>query len=69
MRVNVPRPGMKGWRILKSGDEVCVKEEGMWKSGRKGLLRIKLEVEMPGKEWAAGIGRDEVSLRSLLFQG
>jgi hypothetical protein len=38
--------------VLKTGDEVVVKGEGMWRKGRQGDLILKIEVETPTEEWA-----------------
>ncbi|SGY84448.1 BQ5605_C009g05697 [Microbotryum silenes-dioicae] len=56
--VHQPAPGEKGWRVLKSGDKVLVKGEGMWKQGEVGDLVLEIEVEMPDEAWAMKI-RDE----------
>lgn len=55
LRVTQAAPGEKGWRVLKTGDEVVVKGEGMWRRGEKGDLIIKVEVEMPNEAWAMGL--------------
>ncbi|GAA5863629.1 hypothetical protein JCM8547_003673 [Rhodosporidiobolus lusitaniae] len=52
LRVTQPPPGRPGWRVLKSGDEVVVKDEGMLRKGRKGDLILKVEVESPDEAWA-----------------
>jgi DnaJ family protein A protein 2 len=45
----------RGERIIKHGDELLVKGEGMPMRGRtaRGDLRVRFEVEMPGLSWAA----------------
>lgn len=40
---------------MKDGDEVSVSGEGMWRKGETGELVFKVEVEMPGEEWAMGL--------------
>ncbi|KAM0749909.1 DnaJ-domain-containing protein [Meredithblackwellia eburnea MCA 4105] len=67
LRVSQPAPGKKGWRVLKTGDLVVVKGEGLWRKGVSGDLICKIEVEMPNKEWAEGLGVDAlVQLEKLL---
>ncbi|SCV74637.1 BQ2448_7666 [Microbotryum intermedium] len=56
--VHQPTPGEPGWRVLKTGDKVLVKGEGMWKQGEVGHLVLEIEVEMPNEAWAMKI-RDE----------
>ncbi|KAL8277563.1 hypothetical protein RQP46_009995 [Phenoliferia psychrophenolica] len=56
LRVNQPKPGERGWRVLKTGDLVVIKGEGLWRKGERGDLVCKVEVEMPGADWAAGLG-------------
>ena len=55
LRASSPQPGEPGWRVLKDGDEVSVSGEGMWRKGETGELVLKVEVEMPGEEWAMGL--------------
>ena len=55
LRASSPQPGEPGWRVLKDGDEVSVSGEGMWRKGETGELVFKVEVEMPGEEWAMGL--------------
>ncbi|BGP03620.1 protein of heat shock protein DnaJ family [Rhodotorula toruloides] len=55
LRVNQPAPGQRGWRVLKTGDEVVVPGEGMWRKGEKGDLVLKIEVAMPDEQWAMGL--------------
>lgn len=55
LRVNQPTPGQLGWRVLKTGDEVVVPGEGMWRKGEKGDLVLKIEVAMPDEQWAMGL--------------
>lgn len=55
LRASSPAPGEKGWRVLKTGDEVMVSHEGMWRKGETGDLVVKVEVEMPSEEWAMGL--------------
>lgn len=45
----------RGERIIKHGDELLIKGEGMPVRGtlNRGGLRVKFEVEMPGLSWAA----------------
>lgn len=38
--------------MLKTGDEIVVKGEGMWRRGETGDLVLKVEVEMPDEAWA-----------------
>ncbi|GAA5901428.1 uncharacterized protein JCM6883_000210 [Sporobolomyces salmoneus] len=68
LRASSPSPGQLGWRVLKTGDEVQISHEGMWRKGSTGDLIVKIEVEMPGEEWAMGLaergGTD--TLRGLL---
>ncbi|GAA6037514.1 hypothetical protein JCM8097_008229 [Rhodosporidiobolus ruineniae] len=52
LRVTQPPPGRPGWRVLKTGDEVVVKSEGMWRKGHSGDLVVKIEVETPSEQWA-----------------
>ncbi|GAA5820976.1 hypothetical protein JCM11251_001902 [Rhodosporidiobolus azoricus] len=52
LRVAQPPPGRPGWRVLKTGDEVVVKGEGMWRKGKQGDLIVKIEVETPSERWA-----------------
>ncbi|KAK4698222.1 hypothetical protein P7C70_g8060, partial [Phenoliferia sp. Uapishka_3] len=67
LRVNQPKPGEKGWRVLKSGDLVVVKGEGLWRKGERGDLVLKVEVEMPSKDWATSLGSTKLKqLESLL---
>ncbi|GAA5966027.1 hypothetical protein JCM21900_004928 [Sporobolomyces salmonicolor] len=68
LRAASPPPGAQGWRVLKTGDEVVVKGEGMWRKGERGDLVLRVEVEMPDERWAMGLaerGGTEV-LRGLL---
>ena len=30
LRARSPPPGERGWRVLKTGDEVVIEHEGMW---------------------------------------
>jgi DnaJ-class molecular chaperone len=60
LRVHQPAPGEKGWRVLKAGDLVVIKGEGLWRKGERGDLICKVEVEMPGADWAAGLSADKV---------
>lgn len=60
LRVHQPAPGEKGWRVLKSGDLVVIKGEGLWRKGERGDLICKVEVEMPSADWAAGLSADKV---------
>lgn len=55
LRVTQPPPGSPGWRVLKTGDEMVVKGEGMWRKGRQGDLILKIEVETPTEQWAMGL--------------
>ncbi|GAA5985479.1 hypothetical protein JCM5350_004012 [Sporobolomyces pararoseus] len=55
LRASSPPPGRPGWRVLKTGDEVMISHEGMWRKGETGDLIVKIEVEMPGEEWAMGL--------------
>ncbi|GJN94447.1 hypothetical protein Rhopal_007527-T1 [Rhodotorula paludigena] len=55
LRVTQPAPGQRGWRVLKSGDEVVVPGEGMWRKGNQGDLLVKIEVAMPDEQWAMGL--------------
>ncbi|GAA6017754.1 hypothetical protein JCM10207_000485 [Rhodosporidiobolus poonsookiae] len=55
LRVTQPPPGQPGWRVLKTGDEVVVPGEGMWRAGRSGDLVLAIEVEQPTVEWAMGL--------------
>lgn len=60
LRVTQPGPGEKGWRVLKTDDEVCIKGAGMWRKGSSGDLICKIEVEMPGDDWASTFGAEKV---------
>lgn len=53
--------------MLKSGDQVVIEGEGWWKGGARGDLVCRIEVEMPGEGWAAGMSRDQV--RFFSFRG
>lgn len=56
LRASQPSPGEKGWRVLQSGDEVVIPQEGMpSRYGVSGDLKCTIEVEMPTEEWAMGI--------------
>ncbi|GAA5956713.1 hypothetical protein JCM8115_000656 [Rhodotorula mucilaginosa] len=56
LRACQPSPGEKGWRVLQSGDEVVIPQEGMpSRYGVRGDLKCTIEVEMPTEEWAMGI--------------
>ncbi|GAA5872061.1 hypothetical protein JCM16303_000963 [Sporobolomyces ruberrimus] len=55
LRASSPSPGKPGWRVLKTGDEVMISGEGMYRRGEKGDLVVKIEVEMPKEEWAMGL--------------
>lgn len=56
LRASQPSPGEKGWRVLQSGDEVVIPQEGMpSRYGVNGDLKCTIEVEMPTEEWAMGI--------------
>ncbi|BGP51812.1 hypothetical protein JCM10450v2_007768 [Rhodotorula kratochvilovae] len=55
LRVAQPAPGQRGWRVLKTGDEVVVPGEGMWRAGARGDLLLKVEVAMPDEQWAMGL--------------
>lgn len=55
LRASVPGPGQRGWRVLKTGDQVVIPSEGMWRKGERGDLIVNLEVEMPSEEWAMGL--------------
>ncbi|GAA5936436.1 hypothetical protein JCM3775_000820 [Rhodotorula graminis] len=55
LRVSQPAPGERGWRVLKSGDEVVVPGEGMWRRGARGDLLLRVEVAMPDEQWAMGL--------------
>ncbi|BGP20133.1 hypothetical protein JCM10213_000783 [Rhodosporidiobolus nylandii] len=55
LRVTQPPPGRPGWRVLKTGDEVVIKGEGIWRKGQQGDLIVKIEVETPSEEWAMGL--------------
>lgn len=67
LRVRQPAPGEKGWRVLKSGDWVIVKEEGMWKNGIRGDMWLKVEVEVPNDRWAMCLTAEQVSLDPFFF--
>ncbi|GAA6060697.1 hypothetical protein JCM10212_005079 [Sporobolomyces blumeae] len=68
LKASSPPPGNKGWRVLKTGDEVSISGQGMWRKGQAGDLVVKLEVEMPDEQWAMGlVERGSVdTLRGLL---
>lgn len=55
LRARSPPPGERGWRVLKTGDEVVIEHEGMWRRGDTGHLVVKIEVESPSEEWAMGL--------------
>jgi len=55
LRVTQPAPGERGWRVLKTGDEVVVPGEGMWRHGARGDLLVRVEVAMPDEQWAMGL--------------
>lgn len=40
---------------MKTGDQVQISREGMWRKGETGDLIVKIEVEMPREEWAMGL--------------
>ena len=52
LRYTKPSPGQPGWRVLKTGDEIVIKNEGMWRRGETGDLVLTIEVEMPDEHWA-----------------
>jgi DnaJ family protein A protein 2 len=47
----------RGERVIRHGEELCIRGEGMPRldrdGGGKGDLRVRFEVEMPGASWAA----------------
>ncbi|GFZ44155.1 hypothetical protein JCM24511_01876 [Saitozyma sp. JCM 24511] len=47
----------RGERVIRHGEELCIRGEGMPRldrdGGGKGNLRVRFEVEMPGASWAA----------------
>ena len=53
----------RGERVIQHGDEYLIMEQGMPVRGslRRGNLRVKFEVEMPGASWASR--QTEVSRR------
>lgn len=61
LSASVPAPGKAGWRVVKNGDEVRIKGEGMIKGGEKGDLIVLIEVAMPSAEWANEVGPEKVS--------
>jgi DnaJ family protein A protein 2 len=60
LRVSQPGPGEPGWRLLRSGEIVVVKGEGMRGKNKRGDLRCKIEVELPKAEWASTLSVEQV---------
>lgn len=46
--------------MLKSGDEVVIEGEGWWRGAARRDLVCRIEVEMPGEGWAAGMTKEKV---------
>lgn len=61
-----PAPGQRGWKVLKSGDELRIKGEGMMHKGEKGDLLLLVEVEAPTETWAKNLGEERVRPTLLL---
>jgi DnaJ family protein A protein 2 len=62
----------RGERVIRHGEELCIRGEGMPRldrdGGGKGDLRVRFEVEMPGASWAARLDT-QVGTKRLLFCG
>jgi DnaJ family protein A protein 2 len=60
----------RGERVIRHGEELCIRGEGMPRldrdGGGKGDLRVRFEVEMPGASWAARLDT-QVGTKRLLF--
>lgn len=73
LRVTQPAPNQPGWRVLKPGMKVTVKNEGMWprRGGpeSRGDLVCEIEVTYPDGNWAAGLKDVEVRRLKELLQG
>lgn len=67
LSAKAPAPGKVGWRVLKNGDEVRIKGEGMIKGGEKGDLIVLVEVALPTAEWANDLGPEKLALLESLL--
>lgn len=69
----------RGERVIRHGEELCIRGEGMPRldrdGGGKGDLRVRFEVEMPGASWAARLdaqvstGGSKSTISGVLYQG
>lgn len=73
LRVSRAPPGRRGWAVLKPGQKVVVRNEGLWArrggTGERGDLVLEVEVEYPGREWARGMEEGEVEALAGMLGG